>query len=126
MKKKELFKITWFPVLIASLCCVAPIVLVLLGVATVSFGASLSDTLYYDYKWLFRSIGFVALVISLIIYFRKKGVCTLSEAKRRKNEIINTVLIVFIIFLLAYILFLYGVIEIIGVWMGLWELLELS
>ena len=34
------------------------------------------------------------------------------------------VLIAFIVFVLAYIVFLYGVVEIIGVWLGLWELPE--
>lgn len=53
-KIKDLIKIISLPVLIASLCCLTPVILVLLGVSTISFAASLSNTLYNEHKWLFR------------------------------------------------------------------------
>lgn len=121
MKIKELLKITGIPVVIASLCCLSPLILVLVGVSTVSFASSLSDTLYGEYKWVFRSVGLIALMIALVFYLRRsKGICTLDEAKKRKQEIINLTLAVLITGVLAYILFLYVVVHYAGVFFGLW------
>lgn len=120
MKLKEILKLTWIPVVGASLCCLSPVLVVLLGLGTVSFGTSLADTLYGDYKWLFRGFGLVLLAVSIALYYRKKGVCTLDQAKRKKNEIINTILLSLAIGALGYVFFLYVVVHYIGVWMGLW------
>ncbi len=122
MKLMELLKITSLPVLIASLCCLSPIVLVLFGVGTVGFATSLSDILYGDYKWFFRLAGFLAIAISLLIYFRKdKNICTLDAVKRRRNEIINTVAISLIAGILGYVFFLYVVVHYVGVWLNIWK-----
>jgi hypothetical protein len=121
MKAKELIKITGLPVLFASLCCLSPIIVVLLGLGSVSFASSLGDTLYGDYKWVFRGIGLTLLTISLIIYFRSKGICHISQAKKRRNEIINTVLIVLIIAITTYIIWLYVILHYWGVWLKLWS-----
>ncbi len=117
---KELFRILSIPVVVASLCCLSPIVIVLLGISTTAVAASLSDILYYEYRWYFRLAGLLALSLSLWLFFRRKGICTLDQAKRRRNEIINTALIVFIVSILAYVVWLYGVVEIIGIWLGIW------
>jgi len=120
-KIKDMFKITGIPVVFASLCCLAPLVLVLLGVSTVAFGASLSDTLYGNYRWAFRGFGVLTLAASLFIYFRSKGICTIDQAKRKRKFILNTILISFIVFIIGYIIFLYVIIEIIGIQVGIWE-----
>jgi len=121
MKLKEILKITWAPVVAASLCCLSPVILVLFGLGTVSFGSSLADTLYGDNKWIFRGVGLALLALSLFLYYRKKGVCTLDQAKKRKNEIINTILITLIGAVIGYIVFLYVIVHFAGVWLGLWE-----
>ena len=110
MKIKEILKITSIPVLFASLCCLTPLVLVIFGLSTVAFAASLSDTLYGTYKWIFRGIGLLLLTISLIIYFRTQNICTLNQAKRNKNKIINTILIILISSTIFYIVWLYVII----------------
>lgn len=120
MKLKDLFKLTWLPVIGASLCCLSPVVIVLFGLGTVAYGSTLADTLYGDYKWIFRGFGLLLLLISIIFYFRGKGVCTLDQAKKKRNEIINTLALSLIIGVLGYIFFLYVVVHYIGVWMGLW------
>lgn len=118
---KEVLKISSVPVVIASLCCLSPVIFVLLGVASVSFASSLADTLYGDYKWIFRGVGLIALLGSLYVYLtRKKGICTIDEAKRRRNEIINYVALTLIAGVLGYIFFLYVVVHYIGVWLKLW------
>ena len=121
MKARELFSVVSIPALLASLCCLSPVILVLLGISTVSFGASLADTLYGDYKWLFRAVGFLALLVSVIVYLRRqRGICTLDDVKRRRTEIINVVMLALIGGVLAYLFFLYVVVHYVGVFLGLW------
>lgn len=118
---KDILKVSSIPVVLASLCCLSPVILVLLGLSTVSFASSLADTLYGDYKWVFRGIGLVTLVGALWFYLsRKKGICTIDEARRRRNEIINYLALTLIVGVLGYIFFLYVVVHYIGVWLHLW------
>ncbi len=123
MKKiNEALKISSLPVFLASLCCLSPVILVLVGVASASFASSLADTLYGDYKWVVRGVGLLALLGSLYYYLtRQKGICTIDEAKRRRNEIINYLALTLIIGVLGYLVFLYIVVHYIGVWLQLWN-----
>jgi uncharacterized membrane protein len=122
MKCKEILKVTSLPVLFASMCCLSPLILVALGLSTVSFAASLADTLYGDYKWLFRSFGILLLVVSLVLYFRRsKNICTFDEVKKRRNEIINIVAVTTIVSVLGYVFFLYVVVHYAGVFYAIWE-----
>ncbi len=103
MKIKEIFKLTWLPVLVASLCCITPVVLVLLGLATVSVAVSLTGVLYGQYKWIFRIAGLLLLAGSVISYVRRtKGICTLDEAKKRRQEIINISMIALVVGITGY------------------------
>ncbi len=121
MKVKEILKITGIPVVVASLCCLSPVIIVLLGVGTVGVASSLADTLYGDYKWIFRSVGLLALVISLVMYLRRaKGVCTFDQVKKRRNEIINLVVVSLTIAVAGYFFFLYVVVHYVGVFLQLW------
>lgn len=122
MELKKILKISSVPVLVASLCCLSPIILVLLGVSGVAFASSLADTLYGEYKWYFRIAGLLALAAALFFYFRReKGICTIDEAKRRRNEILNTVALVVIGGVVGYVFFLYVVVHYAGVFLGLWQ-----
>jgi len=124
MKKESTFhkylKITGLPVLFAGLCCLSPIIILLLGLGSVGFASSLADTLYGDYKWYFRLGGLIVLVIALVLYFRDRGICTLDAAKRKRNEILNTTLIATTIGVLGYIVWLYVIVHYWGVWLNLW------
>jgi len=122
MKFKEIFKITGIPIVFASLCCLTPIILVLFGLSTVAFAASLSDFLYGGHRWAFRVIGLILLSISLLIYFRSKGICTINDAKNQKKKVINIILVSLIVAILGYIFFLYVVVEIAGILLGIWEI----
>lgn len=124
MKKtlQEILKISGIPVVLASLCCLSPVILVLFGISSVSFASSLSDTLYGGYKWVFRSIGLVALLGSLAYYwYKQKGVCTLDAAKRRRNEIVNSIVLALVTGVFGYLFFLYVVVHYLGVWLTLWK-----
>ena len=122
MKIKDLFKISSLPVVVASLCCLSSVILVLLGLSTVSFASSLADTLYGNYKWVFRAVGLLLFVLAFIYYLRRtKGICTIDEAKRRRNEIVNIAALSLIAAVLGYLFFLYIIVHYAGVFLKLWH-----
>lgn len=105
--------------IIAGLCCLTPIVLVMLGLATVSFAADLGNALYGKYRWLFRAAGLAFLVVGLAIYFRRQGVCTLNQAKQQWIRIFNMTLLVLIAAVGIYIFWTYIVLHYWGIAAGL-------
>ncbi|MBR9702591.1 hypothetical protein GOV10_01015 [Candidatus Woesearchaeota archaeon] len=117
---KGLWSIIGASVAGASLCCLSPIILVLFGISGVAFASSLADTLYGDFKWVFRGVGLLLLLLGIAYYYWKKGVCTFDAVKQRRNEILNTILIAVVSAIIGYIVFLYVIVHYIGVWMGLW------
>lgn len=119
---KDILKISSLPVLVASLCCLSPIVILLTGLGSVAFASSLADTLYGDYKWLFRIAGLIFLAVALVIYLRRtKGICTIDEAKRRRNEIINIIVLSLTASVVGYFFFLYVVVHYAGVFLRIWS-----
>lgn len=118
---KDTFKIISVPVLIASLCCLSPVILVLFGLSTAAFAGSLANTLYGSYKWLFRIAGLLFLTASIILYLRKqRGICTLDDVKKRRNEIINIVLVAVSVAIIGYVIWLYVIVEYIGKLLNIW------
>jgi uncharacterized membrane protein len=121
MQLKEIFKVASIPVVLASLCCLSPLILVMFGLSTVGFAASLADSFYGEYKWYFRLVGLLALIGAYIVYLRKQGICTLDQAKRERNRLINQFLLVLIASAIGYLFFLYIVVHYTGVWFKIWE-----
>lgn len=122
MRLKEILKLVGIPVIVASLCCLTPIIIVLFGLGSVAVAGSLADSLYGDYKWIFRLLGLVLLGLSIFFYVRRqKGICTLDEAKKRRNEIINIVVISVTIGIAGYFLWLYVILEYIGKFLKIWS-----
>ena len=74
--------------LAAITCCVSPIVLVLLGVATAAEAVTLGDTLYYDYGWYFRGAGFGIAALAVFLFLRGRGVCNVRGAYRYRRMLI--------------------------------------
>ena len=68
--------------LAAITCCVSPVVLVLLGVATAAEAVTLGDTLYYTYGWAFRGAGLLIAAVALTLYLRRRQACNLKGARR--------------------------------------------
>lgn len=118
---KNSLKIASLPVLFASLCCLSPLLLFVFGIASVSVAASMADVFYGTYKWVFRGVGLLFLIIGLIMYFRKKNICTFDEIKKQRTRIINTVLLTVFFAILGYIFFLYVVVHYWGVYLGIWS-----
>ena len=102
--------------------------MVMFGMATVSTGAALSDTLYWGeegFGW-FRGtmlfIAFLCVAAGLVFYFRNQGICTLDQAKRERRKIINTSLLVISSSYIIYLLFNYVILTELGIAVGLpWE-----
>jgi len=67
--------------LIGISCCVGPTVLALLGLSSVSFAISLSNTLYYEYGWYFRGAAVVLGALGVIGLLRARKSCTLRGAR---------------------------------------------
>ena len=74
--------------LAAITCCVSPIVLVLVGVATAAEAVTLGDTLYYDYGWYFRAAGLGIAALAVILFLRGRGVCNVRGAYQYRRMLI--------------------------------------
>ncbi len=125
---RSLWKVIASSTLIASMCCLPSVVVVMFGLATVSTGAVISDTLYWGddgYAWFRPLMGLIALTsvgIGLVLYFRNQGICTLDQAKRERRKIINISLLVLSVTYICYMLFNYVILTEIGIQLGLpWE-----
>ena len=120
-EKSFLKRIIPFTAFLGGLCCFTPLLLVLLGLSSVSFAASFSNTLYGEYRWIFRGVALAFLLAALGWYlYKKEGFCTLNKIKREKRKIINLILLSVTVAVMAYIIWLYVIIEIIGVIVGIW------
>ncbi len=112
---KDILLVSALAGLIGGLCCTTPVVLVLLGLASISAANDLGNNLYGAHRWIFRGAALVFLVLALVIYFRRKGVCTLDQARRQRNVIINTSLVALIAAAGIYILWTYVVVQYWGI-----------
>jgi len=120
-EKSFLKKMVPFSAFVGGLCCFTPVVLVLFGLSSVAYATSLTNVLYGDYKWAFRGVALLFLLIGLAWYFYKKeGICSLDDLKRRKRKVLNMILISVIVLTLVYIVWLYIVVEVIGLGLGIW------
>jgi hypothetical protein len=119
---KDVTKVSALPVVFASLCCSSPIILFLLGLSSATVASTLAIDLYGNYAWYFRFAGIVTLGIALYFYLRNtKGICTLDAAKRRRNEILNILIVSLTTAILGYMLFTYVILHYIGVLLKLWS-----
>ena len=119
--QKKAYLLSAISAFIAGLCCFSPVVIVLLGLGSVSFASGLADTLYGDYKWYFRSAGAVFLILAYLWwYFTSTRGCSLDVKKKQRKKLLNLFLISCFVFVIGYIIWLYGVVELIGIPLGLW------
>lgn len=105
--------------IIGGICCLSPIVAVLLGISTVAAANSFGNVLYGEYKWHFRVAAAIFLAAALVVYFRRRGVCTLDQARRERNRIVNAVLLSLIGLVTVYVFWTYVVLHYWGIAAGL-------
>ena len=70
------------------LCCVSPIVLVLLGLSTVAGALSLSYFLFDNFKFYFLAASGIFFVVAMYIHLRRRGQCSVKGIKKNRNTII--------------------------------------
>lgn len=67
--------------LLGIACCVSPVVLVVLGLSTVSFAISLGNTLYYEYGWYFRGAALLLAIVGIVATLWCRKSCSLAGAR---------------------------------------------
>ncbi len=117
--REGIFLHSTLAVLTGCLCCITPLALVLFGLASISTAVSVDNVLTGKYVWVFRSVALLFLALALVVYFRRRGVCTLDEARRQRNRIINSILLTLLLAVGGYIAFEYIVLGYWGVAVGL-------
>lgn len=106
---------------VGGLCCFTPVVTVLLGLGSVGYAIALTDLLYYQYAWAFRLAGLTFLLVALSVHlYRHEGVCSLDTARQKRRRIVNLVAITVALAGFAYIVWLYVVVELLGLALGIW------
>jgi len=115
----EMLKLTLPSAIVASLCCLSPLVFVLFGASATSFGVVLFTKTLGPYEWAFFLGGLVFLVGSFTVYFRGSDICTLDQARARRREVVNTTLLVGFVALVGFGL-VYGAVTVTGHVIGLW------
>src|SRR2546428_13480421 len=80
--RKGVFLISGLAALGGGLCCLTPIILVRVGLASLSVAADLGNVLYGNYKWIFGMASLSFLSLALWFSFRRKRIRTLDQARR--------------------------------------------
>ena len=73
--------------LIGISCCVSPVVLYLLGVASATEAVALGNRLYGEYAWYFRGAGLLIGGGAVALYLRRRNECDLRGARARWRTI---------------------------------------
>ena len=106
---------------IGGICCFAPVVVVLAGIGSVSYAVSLTDLLYYEYAWAFRLAGLAFLLGAGVVYlYTNEEVCSVDAAVHKRGKIVNLLGVALVAGTVAYVVWLYVIVEIIGLLLGIW------
>ncbi len=108
----------------ASMCCLPSVIWVLFaGSSAIVAADQLSNNLYYSWvRYALYAVSLSMVAIGLVIYFRKRGVCSLDDVKRERRRGVNTSLAVFTASIIAYLFWNFVILEILGIAIGLpWE-----
>ncbi len=117
---KSLWKWIGGSAFLASMCCFPSVVLVMFGLASISSAAALSNDLYWGtngmgwFRPMLLVLSTLLVLIGLVMYFRKEGICSLDEARRQRKRILNTSLLVLSLSLVSYIVFNFVILTEIG------------
>jgi hypothetical protein len=83
-------------------CCVSPVVLVFLGLASVSSAISLGNTLYYQYGWYFRGAALLLAGAGVALILRRRGACTVRGARAQWRLLLSVVAAMAVVYALLY------------------------
>lgn len=77
-----------FSAIFASVCCVGPILLILLGLGTLGIGAVIGK-----YHWWFLGVGILLIIIAWRAYFKEKRTCELRACQMENKRLTQVILI---------------------------------
>ncbi len=80
--------------IVTTLCCVGPLIIILLGFGTFTLALSVSQ-----YRPYFIALGILFLILSILLHLRKKNCCHIEGLKRERLFIISAVLSMGIVYL---------------------------
>jgi hypothetical protein len=109
--------ISFISAIIAGFCCIAPVVLVLFGLSTVSFAAAFNNTIETTYDMAFMIAGLAFLFLGLTIYLNTKG----KLRPKQSRTYINYFIIGLIVFVVAYLMLHDFAARAIGYNFGIWN-----
>ena len=122
--KRPLASLVALSAVTASMCCLPSVIWVLFaGSSAVVAADQLSNNLYYSWvRYALYAVSLSMVAIGLVIYFRKRGVCSLDDVKKERRKVVNTSLAVFTASIIAYLFWNFVILEILGIAIGLpWE-----
>ena len=94
--------------LIAALCCITPLVLLLIGLGSVSMILA-----FGKYGYVFFILGALFISVALWIYYQKTNkTCSVEDKKKQKYYILATL----IIMVLVYVFIKYWLLDKIVIW----------
>jgi hypothetical protein len=88
---------------IALLCCISPVVLVLLGLSSVTAAIALGNNLFYNYKVYFITASVLFMILAIFFLLKKKNQCSLSGVRKNLNKILLTFILAVIVYILWYL-----------------------
>jgi hypothetical protein len=88
--------------LVGISCCVSPVVMVLLGLASVSFAISLGNTLYYGYGWYFRGAALILAAVGVFGVLRGRHACSLRGARAQWRLLLTVVISMVVVYVSLY------------------------
>lgn len=98
MKDKKFLLTGGFAGVLGSLCCIGPVIIVFLGLGSVSTALAIGK-----YTWLFTLLAVVFFSVSLILYLKKNNSCNIKGVKNNWKLILTSFLImVLFLFLLKF------------------------
>ncbi len=122
--KRPLASLVALSAVTASMCCLPSVIWVLFaGSSAIVAADQLSNNLYYSWvRYALYAVSLSMVAIGLVIYFRKRGVCSLDDVKKERRKVVNTSLAVFTASIIAYLFWNFVILEILGIAIGLpWE-----
>jgi mercuric ion transport protein len=75
--------------IVASICCIGPLILIALGLGSLGLGAIISK-----YHGLFLSAGMLLILFSWIRYFNEKKRCNIKKCQMENKRVTLIVLII--------------------------------
>lgn len=78
-----------FSVIFTSICCVGPLLLILLGLGTLGIGAVIGK-----YHWWFLGAGISLIIVAWRYYFREKSSCDLKGCQMENKKQTLVILII--------------------------------